>query len=122
MRELFGWTKDSNMPSCYTHLHKGVAARTKLALLGVEKVEIKIEKPLLEPKKCFRCGCMNSFDASHCGHCGLPLNRVEAEKVLAEKNHLSEVQKQLDELRGYVQDLRRDIERDRTLKTDQAGL
>jgi integrase len=82
MRKMFRWAKGSAMPSRYTHLTGEDAKRTKLALVGVEKVEERTEQSKLTPRSCFGCGERNSFDAGFCKRCGLPLNKDEAEKLV----------------------------------------
>jgi len=88
MRKIFGWEKDSNMPSLYTHLTTRDIEETVLALRGVKKIEKTVKAQTLEPRTCLRCGENNPFDAECCMKCGTSLSQehakteLEKEKVL----------------------------------------
>jgi len=43
--------------------------------------EEKLEEPKLKPKKCPRCGYVNSADAKYCNNCGLIVNAELAMKT-----------------------------------------
>ena len=82
MRSIFGWGPHSKMPSRYSHITGRHTKPTVLALRGVQEIKVKQKPRLMKPKKCFRCGEQNMFDALHCKKCGTPLNREEAEKMV----------------------------------------
>ena len=82
-RKMFGWSKNSSMPSRYAHLFGVDTENVFLALDGVEKPDSKPVKPsVLTPKKCLRCGESNSFDALYCRKCATVLDPREAAKIV----------------------------------------
>ena len=85
MREIFGWTPNSKMPSRYTHLSGRSSKKTVLALRGVKKIEEKVKADIMQPKTCLRCGETNIFDAKFCRKCGTVLDREEAERIVKEE-------------------------------------
>jgi len=70
MCEYFGWVQGSRMPSIYVHLSGRDVDGALLKIYGMEEEE-KLEEPKLKPKKCPRCGYLNSADAKYCNNCGL---------------------------------------------------
>jgi integrase/recombinase XerD len=72
MREFFGWTKDSDMPSVYVHLSGRDVDSALLRYYGI-KVEAPAEN-LLEPKTCPWCKVVNSPSARFCQSCNAPLD------------------------------------------------
>jgi site-specific recombinase XerD/ribosomal protein L40E len=91
MRKVFGWEKDSNMPSLYTHLTARDVEETVLALRGIKKAEKTVKTQTLEPRTCFRCGENNPFDADYCLKCGTTLTREKAEKAIHREEVLDAV-------------------------------
>lgn len=80
MREYFGWTKDSDMPSVYVHLSGRDLDSTLLKHYG-----IKVEPPtgdLLEPKKCPWCQAVNSPSARFCQSCNSPLDPASVSEAM----------------------------------------
>jgi hypothetical protein len=58
-----------------------------LALAGVKEVTEKIEQPsVLERKKCFNCGELNSAEAVYCLKCGCVLSEEEAQRIIKRQN------------------------------------
>ena len=88
-KKMFRWSKNSQMFARYTHVTGVDGKEAFLALAGVESVTKLIEKPsVLKPKKCFRCGATNPFDAVFCVKCSTPLSQEGAEKVLRKEKVL----------------------------------
>jgi len=77
MCEYFGWVQGSRMPSIYVHLSGRDVDGALLKIYGMEEEE-KVEEPRLKPRKCPRCGYINSADAKYCNKCGLILDVDEA--------------------------------------------
>ena len=74
LREFFGWTKQSEIPSIYVHLSGRDVDRTLLKHYGIE-VEEEIQKQLeLKPKPCVRCGFHNPPTARYCARCSAVLD------------------------------------------------
>jgi hypothetical protein len=79
MREFFGWTKDSDMPSVYVHLSGRDVDSALLRYYGI-KVEAPAEN-LLEPKTCPWCKVVNSPSARFCQSCNAPLDPAGASEA-----------------------------------------
>lgn len=81
MREFFGWTKNSDMPSVYVHLSGRDIDRTLLRYYGiVEEKSEGLEEPL-RPMRCPRCGIENPAGFEYCGRCSMSLRvKPSAEK------------------------------------------
>ena len=73
MREFFGWTKISDMPSVYVHLSGRDVDKTLLEHYGVS-VEKKAEDGVLKPTKCARCGLLNPAGGKFCNRCSAALD------------------------------------------------
>lgn len=103
--KMFRWKPGSAMPKRYAHLTGADGKEAMLALAGVEEVVTKIEKPsLLRPKKCFKCGEANTFDAKFCKACSTVLDREEAEKVVEKQRVIDDLFETLSdpEVRGWI--------------------
>jgi len=93
MREFFGWTKSSDMPSVYVHLSGRDVDKSLLQHYGVAIEEGKEETSALKPKACPRCKFVNSVTAKFCMQCGAVLdiksaveledNRTRADEITA---------------------------------------
>jgi integrase/ribosomal protein L40E len=73
MKEHFGWTRGSNMPSVYVHLSGRDTDDAILRVNGIKKNETE-ENDILKPKKCFRCNVENPATAKFCYKCGAALD------------------------------------------------
>ena len=82
MREIFGWSRISEMPSIYISLCGKDLKDAALELAGVQKAEEA--EPILKPKVCVRCGTVAPIDGMVCQRCFFPLN-AEGAKVQEEK-------------------------------------
>ncbi len=73
MRERFGWSRASNMPSHYTHLASKDTSDYIKKLLGI-KEDITPEDSILQPILCPNCEYENVPTNIVCGRCGMKLN------------------------------------------------
>ncbi|MHA1582645.1 MAG: tyrosine-type recombinase/integrase [Candidatus Baldrarchaeia archaeon] len=96
MRELFGWSKSSPMPSVYTHLSGADVEENLLRAYGLRPE--KDIKPLIEERKCPRCGESNEPHELYCEKCGAPLmTGVQVISELSDAKMVNEEMKQLKE-------------------------
>jgi site-specific recombinase XerD/ribosomal protein L40E len=77
LRQLFGWSKTSQMPAVYISLCGADAKNAMLELAGQRAPEK--EQPL-QPKKCIRCGTVAPIDAIVCQRCFFPMNAEAAQQ------------------------------------------
>ena len=73
MREFFGWTKRSEMPSVYVHLSGRDVDRTLLRHYGIVIEEEVSPAEALKPMHCPRCGFENPASFEYCGRCSMML-------------------------------------------------
>jgi len=78
MREHFGWTKDSEIPSIYVHLSGRDVDPAILRHSGVEVEESIEAKRVLAPRACQRCGFSNPASARFCNRCSAALDILAA--------------------------------------------
>lgn len=124
LREIFGWTKSSRMPSVYVHLSQRDTDATILNLYGVKvrPPENQLEKSI---KKCPFCGFDNSPNAKFCSECNAPLDPITVEESLRSQDDLirSVIQRLIDKAPEVVEevlkeeDIRQDLERHKALAT-----
>lgn len=94
LREIFGWTKNSDMPSVYVHLS---GKNTDSSILKLYDIEVEASENQLEMsvKNCSFCGHENSPNAKFCEECNGPLDSMAAEqsdqKVRQQDEHASEL-------------------------------
>jgi ribosomal protein L40E len=74
LREFFGWTKQSEIPSIYVHLSGRDVDQTLLKHYGVEVEEEERAGAMLKPKMCVRCGFHNPPTARYCARCSAALD------------------------------------------------
>jgi hypothetical protein len=94
MREFFGWTKDSDMPSIYVHLSGRDLDETLFQHYGIKQKEAPKESPLA-PRTCPRCRLENSASAKFCQRCSAVLD-------LSAAIELETRREQADEIAGIV--------------------
>ena len=82
MKEIFGWTKNSDMASIYVHLSGRDVDKAILKTHGIKLEETEEEKSLLEPKSCKRCNDVNPATNRFCRVCGLPLDDKIADEII----------------------------------------
>ena len=79
MREMFGWAKNSDMPSVYIHLSGRDVDEGLLKLYGIEDDENK-ETMKIDILKCSVCGEQNSSRLLFCIKCASPLHNKEFDR------------------------------------------
>jgi integrase/recombinase XerD len=92
MREFFGWTKISEMPSIYVHLSGRDIDGAILKHYGIKVEEDKQALTALAPKRCPRCMNQNPPSARFCMDCHSPLEITavsEAEQISEQDNSLT---------------------------------
>ncbi len=86
MRQMFGWSKTSTMPSVYITLSGEDTKNAAMQLAG--KTTAKKEEPI-QPKICVRCGTVATIDGKICKNCFMPLSQQAAkEQQDQQKNQL----------------------------------
>ena len=117
MREFFGWTKASDMPSVYVHLSGRDVDATLLKHYGIMVEAAK--EDLLEPKACPWCQVVNPPSAKFCQQCNAPLDPANASKAMEKQRKRMElVERFVEKLReeapsiadGIFRELRKEIE------------
>ncbi len=89
LREFFGWSRSSDMPSVYVHLS---GRDVDDAILGVyNKSSKQVMTAVLEPIKCFNCKGMNESGRERCRYCGLPLDFNALRETLVKEEKLKRV-------------------------------
>lgn len=78
LRERFGWSKRSKMPSRYVHLANSDMRNKIKEILGI-KDENSEDVEELQPIMCWNCGEENPFSYNHCWKCGATLNQEKDE-------------------------------------------
>jgi len=73
MRELFGWSKRSDMPTVYVHLSGRDVDRALLRYYGIPVEDEKSPEEALKPSRCPRCGFENPANFEYCGRCSMLL-------------------------------------------------
>ena len=81
LRERYGWSKTSKMPSRYVHLVQKDSDDFIKKLLGI-KEEDKPEESLLQPILCPNCEYDNVPTNIVCGRCGMKLNIKKEDLVM----------------------------------------
>lgn len=78
MREFFGWSKASDMPSVYVHLSGRDVDETLFEHYGIKAKTSEKEKNPLESKVCPRCKFENPPSAKFCQRCSACLDIIAA--------------------------------------------
>ncbi len=92
MREYFGWSKASDMPSVYVHLSGRDVDQALFEHYGIKERKETQDNPL-KKKVCGRCKADNSVSARFCWRCWAAFDTTKAEELTA---------KALEVLRGMV--------------------
>ena len=82
MREFFGWTKRSEMPSVYVHLSGRDVDRTLLRHYGIVVEEETSPAEALKPIRCPRCRFENPANFEYCGRCSMLLRVKPSAEML----------------------------------------
>lgn len=78
LRERFGWSKSSNMPSRYVHLAQTDMSNQIKKILGITDEE-DIKDSILQPVICWNCNTENPPEFKFCGKCSANLNPTKNE-------------------------------------------
>ena len=84
MKKRLGWTKNSTMPSRYTHLTNVDLDRAVLKQYGIIIDDENSRNRL--PKVCNICETSNSPDSQACSKCGIPMNLKSAQELDEKEN------------------------------------
>lgn len=101
MRNLFGWTKNSNMPSYYSHLASQHLENSIRKEAGLEPIEP--DKDIMNPIGCPKCGTDNPPTKIFCYSCSEPLGNeftlASKDDIIALKeSQIMDQNKKIDEL------------------------
>jgi len=83
MREFFGWSKDSDMPSIYVHLSGRDVDETLFEHYGIKEREDESQDTPLKKKVCPRCKAENSATARFCWRCWIAFDTYKADEITA---------------------------------------
>jgi site-specific recombinase XerD/ribosomal protein L37E len=107
MRQFFGWSRSSDMPSVYVHLSGRDLDDNYLRAIGKKPPERVIVQAT--EKVCARCGYVNPATNLYCARCGMPLSEQEAlnkqkeeEKIKEAMLEIAKDPKVFDELIKYL--------------------
>lgn len=99
MRRIFGWTRDSEMPSKYVHIAgRDIDSKFKREH-GIEVGEEEKVDLSMEPRTCPRCENRNPATAKYCNTCGLVLD----EKVAIELDRKRKLGRYIQEKAGALE-------------------
>lgn len=98
MRAFFGWTRNSDMPSVYTHLAGLDCDEMEMERRGLTPSG-KHKGPALTPLTCAYCAHRNPHTALFCQKCRRPVT-PEAEKAIEEKKQAAAIDAAMKILRG----------------------
>lgn len=82
MREFFGWSRNSNMPSVYIHLSQKQLNQKYRNIVTGEKKKLEPKPSILMPVSCPRCSKTNDVSEQYCSNCMLPLSNKSVQKDL----------------------------------------
>lgn len=103
MKKRMGWTKNSAMPSRYTHLTNVDLERAVLKQYGIVFDDENSTHRL--PKVCNLCETSNSPDSKSCSKCGRPLNLKVALELEEKENENNEsIKKEIEQIRKQLDD------------------
>jgi integrase/recombinase XerD len=100
MREFFGWTPSSNMPSIYVHLSGRDVDKTLFEHYGIKEPENGNGANPLKKQVCPRCSAENSVTARFCWRCWIAFDTYKADDITA--IIMEEFIKQAPELLGKI--------------------
>ena len=84
MREYFGWSKDSDMPSVYVHLSGRDVDQALFEHYGIKERENGKEDSALKKRVCPRCKAPNSVSARFCWRCWGAFDAAQADELTAQ--------------------------------------
>jgi site-specific recombinase XerD len=101
LREWFGWSPTSDMPTVYVHIGQSDVKNKVLRESGLlddeETADQLQERVALKSKRCARCGKSNPADALTC-HCGMALSLASVEEIKKLKTDSDEFMQKLNQL------------------------
>ena len=80
MRQFFGWSRNSNMPSVYIHLTQTHVNEKRRAIETGEKHKIEPKPSMLMDIPCPRCGGKNTVTSKYCISCWMPLHESSVKR------------------------------------------
>lgn len=83
MKAYFGWVQHSDMASTYVHLSGRDTDKAILEVNGLTQKRI-VEEVKIKPKKCPKCGFINSDESNYCSRCSSVLD-IETAMELQKK-------------------------------------
>jgi len=99
MRILCGWSRNSTMPTRYTHI-AGVDGED--AVLEIHGIKKKPTTTLMPSKFCPRCDEENGHEKIYCGKCGtnldIPVSQLAEDKKV--QKQIAEMQEEIDFLKS----------------------
>ena len=93
MKELFGWSQSSDMPSVYVHLSGRDVDKALLKAYGIKEEEES--KPALTPIECPRCKRKVGSESQFCPNCGMALNMKAALMLEEERSRADQIMNML---------------------------
>ena len=93
MKELFGWSQSSDMPSVYVHLSGRDVDKALLKAYGIK--EEAESKPALTPIECPRCKRKVGSESQFCPNCGMALNMKAALMLEEERSRADQIMNML---------------------------
>jgi site-specific recombinase XerD len=76
LRERFGWSRTSKMPSRYVHLANTDMKNKIMEILGIKKEDLN-QQDELQSIVCWNCQEENPFSYNYCFKCGVDLNKQD---------------------------------------------
>jgi len=96
LSRLVGWSKRSNMESIYVHLSTAdVEDEVRAKVFGLEP-NGESHRPLLDSRKCPRCGTENDEQAVLCSKCNMPFSDDAIVRALSKDERISRLEEKLD--------------------------
>jgi len=88
LRERFGWSKRSKMPSRYVHLANTDMKNKIMEILGIKKEELD-QVDELQSQVCWNCQEENPFSHVYCWKCGVEIKRKQEDVLTAKEIGIS---------------------------------
>jgi len=83
MRERFGWSRSSKMPSYYTHIASKDTTDYIKKILGIVDEGDEEKESILQTITCWNCGYENPCTHKFCGKCSATLERKKDDVITA---------------------------------------
>ena len=98
LRNVYGWSKNSNEPSTYIHLSGEAVKKALLQKAGVQ------QKGDAEPKviMCPRCKCPNELNATLCVRCKSALRLQDTVSISTVQKKLEEQNSVIEKMQGQI--------------------